>query len=258
MAARPKIELKGLLQELGLTPVQVELYLASLRHGILSVLELSHLTKINRQQIYQGAEQLVDLGLYDITRKQRRKYIPANPDKLLKLVGERRKELEETAAKIQAAIPRLADMQLPSPKRIITKYYEGLERIGQAYNDELSASKNIEGRYFGGLLDYAYEYFSASYWKRWNKRFSEQNSYGKILVHNSDAAREFARFMLRHHMETRYLVNFPLKVNIDIFGKTVLIISYEDELAIWLESPVLAQSYRIIFDSLWPLAKPFE
>ena len=78
-----------ILSELGLSRIQATLYLTSLKHGILSVLELSKITKINRQQIYAEAEKLVDLGIYELTRKQGRKYIPANPAKLVK-VGEKK------------------------------------------------------------------------------------------------------------------------------------------------------------------------
>ena len=49
-------ELK-VLKELGLTDTQITLYLTSLKSGILSVLELSKLTKINRQQIYEQTKQ---------------------------------------------------------------------------------------------------------------------------------------------------------------------------------------------------------
>jgi sugar-specific transcriptional regulator TrmB len=92
MAAKPPHDFSNkhveILLELGLSKIQAVLYLTSLRHGVLSVLELSKLTKINRQQIYEEAQKLVDLGLYEVTRKQRRKYIAADPDRLDK-VGRR-------------------------------------------------------------------------------------------------------------------------------------------------------------------------
>ena len=49
---------KDSLVALGLSPLQLKLYLTSLKHGILSVLELSKLIGVNRQQIYHDAEKL--------------------------------------------------------------------------------------------------------------------------------------------------------------------------------------------------------
>ena len=76
--------------------------------------------------------------------------------------------------------------------------------------------------------------------------------------HNSVSAEKFARDDKKYKRETRYLDNFPLKTNIDVFKNVVLIISYYDELAIWIESHMLAQSYRLLFESLWSSAKQFK
>ena len=79
-----------------------------------------------------------------------------------------------------------------------------------------------------------------------------------MLVHNSAAARETAKNDPKYKRETRWLNEFPLKVNIDIFNDTVLIVSFYDEMAVWLESRLIAGSYRIMFNTLWTQAKSFE
>lgn len=180
-----------ILSELGLSKIQAILYLTSLKYGILSVLELSKITKINRQQIYTEAEKLVDLGIYELTRKQGKKYIPANPGNLVRVGRRKIDELENILTKVSMILPQLEALSTPKKNKVIIKYFEGMSKIREAYETELEASKNTEVLSFAGSID-------------------------------------------------------------NVF------VSFQDEIAIWIEGYVLAQSYRIMFNTFWELAKPYR
>jgi len=247
-----------ILLELGLSRIQAILYLTSLKHGLLSVLELSKITKINRQQIYTAAEKLVDIGIYELTRKQGRKYIPANPIKLVKVGKKKINETEEILTKLTTILPQFEVLATPKKNKVVVKYFDGLPKIREAYEEELEVSKDTEVLSLAGSIDDVFEFFPESYWDKWNKKFVKHNSKSRMLVHNSAVARQTAEYDKQYKRETRWLQNFTLKVNIDVFNNTVLITSFYDEIAIWIESQMLAQSYRIIFNTLWELAKPFK
>ena len=248
------------LNKLGLSKTQAILYLASLKYGILSVLELSKITGISRQQIYEDAQKLIDFGLYEVTRRQGRKYIAANPSKLIKFGKRKIEATEAVLSEISVFLPSLESLALSKNKKekISIKHYEGLEKLERAYDDELAASKNTEVLSFAGSVDDVFRFFPESYWDKWNKEFVKSDSRSRMLVHNSDVARATAEHDKRYKRETRWLHSFPLKANIDVFNGTVLIVSFYDEMAIWVESRVLAESYRIMFNTLWELAKPFK
>lgn len=245
------------LAQLGLSRTQAILYLTSLKHDMLSALGLSRLTKINRQQVYEEAERLVELGLYDITRKQRRKYIPAAPSKLLTLGKQKIADAEALVSKLTTLLPKLEALPTPRKRQVIIKYYEGLDKIREAYENELEVSKNTEALSFAGSIDDVFKFFPEAYWDRWNRQFAKQGSSARMLVHNSKAARDTARYDAQYNRETRYLNNFSLKVNIDVFSNIAFIVSYYEEIAMWIESPIVAETYRIIFNILWDLANPF-
>jgi len=247
-----------ILSRLGLSKIQATLYLTSLKHGVLSVLELSKLTKINRQQIYSEAEELIELGIYELTRKQGRKYIPANPDKLIKIGKKKINETERILTELSAILPNLEALSTQKKNKIIIRYFEGIPKIKEAYEEELKVSKNTEVLSLAGLIDDIFEFLPESYWDEWNKKFVKHDSRSRMLVHNSEAARRTIENDKQYKRETRWIEKFPLKVNIDIFNNTVLIVSFHDEIAIWIESHILAQSYRIIFNTLWELSKPFK
>ena len=245
------------LEELGLSKIQAVLYLTSVQYGILSVLELSKITGINRQQIYQGAEKLLTLGLYEVTSKNKRKYLAAHPSKLEKVANERIAVAEKAAFNIADLIPELESRPSHKKNKVSVKYYEGLNKIKDAYNDELEASKNTEVISFAGSIDNIFEFLSESYWDKWNKKFTKHNSKSRMLVHFSDSAKETAKKDSEYKRETKYIDHFPLEANIDIFNDTVLIVSFKEELAVWIDSPILSRSYRIMFDALWKQGKSF-
>lgn len=245
------------LIELGLNKTQVRLYLTSLKNGTLSVLELSKLTKINRQQIYAESEKLVDLGLYDITRRQGRKYIPANPSKLLVLQENKINSLQKNFDLLSNLSKQLESAGVSAKSQVKTKYYEGLAKIKEAYEEELKQAKNTEVLSFVGSLENIYIYFPEHHWDKWNRKFVKQGSNSKMLVHYSDVAKKSVDRDSEYHRETRYLHNFPLKVNVDIFNNSILIASFQDKFALWIDSQIITHSYRIIFNSLWQQAKKF-
>ncbi len=247
-----------ILMELGLSRIQAVLYLTSLKHGTLSVLELSRMTKMNRQRIYEEAEKLVELGMYEVTRRQRRKYIAADPSKLVKVGKKKISETEATLSKLSGMLPQFEALAVPKKNKVVVKYFEGMAKIHEAYEDELDASKNTEVLSFAGSIDDIFAFFSESYWDKWNKKFIKHDSKSRMLVHHSDAARKTAEYDTHYKRETRWLQHFALKVNIDVFNNTVLVVSFYDEMAMWVESAVLAQSYRLMFNTMWELGKPFK
>ena len=248
----------NILREIGLSNNQIKMYLTSLEKGMLSALELSRLTRISRQQVYEQSEKLVELGLYDITRKQRRKYIPADPERLVKLGEKRIESMQDISKKLLDIAPILKSFSSGRKNKIETHFFEGHSKVKEAYEKELAQSKNTEVLSLAGLIDEIFKYFPEKYWDKWNRKFAQHSSRARMLVHYSEIAKKFSKKDSEYKLETRYLHNFPLRMNVDIFNDVVLIVSYADELAIWIESPIVSQSYRIMFELLWQQAKKFE
>ena len=249
---------KGSLIALGLSPLQLDLYLTSLKHGILSVLELSKHTGVNRQQIYHDAEKLVEMGLYGITRKNRRKYIAANPNKLISIGRKNIEDTENILSEINHIIPTLESIPSAKKSEITIRHYEGIKKIEEAYKEELASVSGDEILSFAGSIDNIFEFFPEKYWDKWNKQLVKQRSKSRMIVHNSEIARETAKLDNLYNRKTHWIEHLPLKTNVDVFNSTVLIVSFYDETAIWIDSRTISESYRILFNTLWSLSKPFN
>ena len=252
-----KTDLETLLA-LGLTQNQASIYLTALNRGFITASEISTMTGINRQQVYADTQKLINLGLLDITRKQRRKFIAAEPRMLARLAEKNISQANEAAQRITQTIPFLETLRTSSSTpRVNVRYFEGMKRLHDAYLQELEACRGVEVLSFVGSVEDLYQFFPESYWKSWNERFITQKNTSKMLVQDSQEARETVKLDPLYQRETRHLNPFPLKVNVDVFGDVVLVISFYDELAIWINSPIIADSYRILFKTCWNFAKPF-
>lgn len=243
------------LLRLGLTKNQVVIYGTLLQEGLLTASELARITNINRQQIYADTEKLVELGLLDITKKQQRKFIAAKATSLLSLAEKQQAEAAKTQDLIRQSLPFFESLSSHSSPQAQIKYFEGLAKIRDAYEQELAACRSTEVLSFVGSVEDLYAFFPEQFWNKWNTRFVAQKNRSKILVHDSNAARETAKHDGTYKRETRLLKDFPLKVNIDVFGNNVLIVSVHDQLATWIESSAIADSYRILFQTCWQQAK---
>lgn len=243
------------LVSIGLSKTQATIYLTALAHGMLSVLELSKRTGIHRQQIYEAAEKLVELGLLDATSKRNRKYIPARPAKLVEFGKQHAQKLDEAANVVHGLLPQLEKFAIKGKaNRVVTRHFEGLARIKEAYEEELHASKGMEVLCLAGSLDDLYEFFPEHYWDKWNKQFVKNGSTSRMLANDTAEARKSLENDTVYKRETRFLKSLPLTTNIDVFGSIVLMVSPYDALAIWIESRAIADSYRTLFEALWSKA----
>lgn len=245
------------LLALGLTKNQAVLYVAALKQGLVTATELARVTKINRQQIYADTEKLIELGLFDITKKKQRKFIAAAPAALMALAQKREMHAARATQTLAQHLPFLESLRSTNPAHAPIKYFEGLARIREAYLQELDLCKKTEVLSFVGSVGDLFKFFPEGFWKEWNARFVAKQNRCKMLVHDSIEARETTKHDQAYHRETRYLRSFPLKVNIDVFEHTVLIVSVYDELALWIESPIIADSYRLLFHTCWENAHSF-
>lgn len=246
---------KHALFELSLNNAQILLYITVLQNGIISVLELSKITKLHRQQIYENAEKLVTVGLLEKTKKERRKYIAANPEKLILLGEQNVVKAEKNLSSISNIASILNNIKSHKKKDVHLKYYEGIQKINEAFQEELIQAKGGEVMSLMGSLEDTFKFFPENYWEKWNEKAISLKIKTKVLAHFSPAVNKVINEDIHYNRQTRYLSTFPLKLNIDIFNQSVLIVSFYDELAIWIESPVVAESYRILFNTLWTLAK---
>lgn len=235
------------LKELGLTDNQITVYGTLLSSGILSVLQISAVTGINRQQLYTECDRLINHGLIQPTGKSSSRFIAAHPSALRDLAENKRKRVESISNNVSSTIDILLKLPRVSSRLMRIKYYYGLDQIRDAYDRELEESgKSDLISMTGSLYNPNFEHLPKHYWDTWNKSFDKKGKTGKYLF----GKREQVGYVDKN-IVVRLNSRLSFEPNIDVFGNSVLIVSYREQLGMWLESETLVQMFRILFDLVW-------
>jgi predicted transcriptional regulator len=245
---------KKTLRHLGLSDTQIKIYFSILQNPGISISDISKNINSNRQQIYNDTDKLISFGLVDKTKRGGRTFIPANPQRLLELAKNKESDAKESVEEITEIIPRLELLKGSFSTKMTIRYYEGLKQIEDAYNTELLQSKNAEILSFAGSVDEIFKYFPEEYWQKWNKKFVTNNNSSRMLTDSTEISKMTREHDTSYNRQTKSVAGLNMKVNIDVFENNVLIVSFQDKSAVWIESRVVADSYRTLFESLWRTA----
>lgn len=235
------------LTKLGLTKNETRVYLALLRLGSATAIEITKLSKVHRVNVYDVLERLRGKGLIStILQANKRIYEAANPEQLMQLV----KEKEELLIEV---MPELKQEFASKKEKQQVHHFFGPEGVMRAYYMMLNQNTTIYGLGGSGLnrkyLKHRHE--------MWNKERLKKKIHGKMLYY------EFTRGDKEKGWQDptakiRYLPNkFRTMGMIDICGDLVVnLLPLEgDIMAIVIENKVLADTYRQFFNFMWQFAK---
>jgi predicted DNA-binding transcriptional regulator len=140
------------LKELGLSGGQIKVYEAVLELGISTINKVQEKTAIERRNIYDILNKLIEFGLISYTiEKGKRTYHCTNPNKILDEIKEKERRLKE----LEMQIPSVKNLFELSKPDIKAEVFRGNESIKTLFNE---------------ILDY-----KESYWMGGNS-FEEYNS----------------------------------------------------------------------------------
>jgi len=118
------------LEELGLSPNEVRVYLASLELGAATVLQIAAKSAVVRPTAHVAVGALVKRGLVSSHTRGKKQYFQAErPGQLLRIVEEEKKKLADRESKLKSMLPGLESLILLSKEKPEVKYYEGLEGL---------------------------------------------------------------------------------------------------------------------------------
>src|SRR3989344_3560466 len=159
------------LVRVGLTKNEAKVYLALLKLGSATVVEITKTAKVHRVNVYDVIERLTEKGLISsVIQTDKRIFQPADPDQLLELI----KEKEELLINI---LPSLrAEFEIKKEKQDVHHFF-GAEGIMRAYYMMLDQKATIYGLGGSGLnrkyLEHRHD--------MWNKERLKRKIKGKLL-----------------------------------------------------------------------------
>jgi len=233
---------------LGLTKNEAKVYLALLRLGKATAVEITKQSHVHRVNAYDVLERLQQKGLIATVFQANKKiYDAANPEQLSTLIKEKQELLEQVMPSLQQ------EFKLKKEKQQVY-HFLGVEGVMQAYSMILEQNTTLYALGGSGLnrkyLKHRHEI--------WNKERIKRGIKGKGLYYEFTRKTGAAGWKKDKTMEIRYLPDkFRTLGMVDICGDLVVnLLPIEGSImAIVIENKTLADTYRQFFEFIWQFAK---
>jgi sugar-specific transcriptional regulator TrmB len=236
------------LLELGLTDHEAKVYLANLRLGSARVEEIAKRAGVLRTTCYDILKSLVEKGFAGYVIKSGVKYYSAaDPKKLLSILDEKRKRVQEVLPALEA----MKESVLAKPK---IELFEGKEGIKSAYERMMAAKAEVMGygnaeRSWGFLVYYLPAYV---------RRRVKAGIKSRLILEKSARSEEIRNRDTKEKRQTRFLPAMKgMEAVVYIFGDKIAMMTFvqREPIAVIIENKEIADSQRIIFEALWKTAK---
>jgi sugar-specific transcriptional regulator TrmB len=243
------MEIKHVLENIGLSSLEAQVYLSLVTHGRMSVSLLSQDTGIYRPTIYRILPMLVENGLVScIIVKKRKLYLAEDPSRLSKLITNKKNDLE-------AVLPDLSRMFGSIQTKPVISFYEGKKSIQHIYETMTDRLKKGEAFYrYESPRDHKIlrNYYPELYRKRTGGLDGEIE---KFVITNEVTEKDRLKRLTRH---TRYIPGdidaFDYNISQVIYKDTVMFIDYDTETATVIQNKRFAdlqlRLFKILFSKL--------
>ena len=238
------MEIKHILEQLGLKDKKADVYLAALELGSATVIEISKKAGIKRTTCYDILMDLIKMGLVSETSKgKKRLFIGEDPEKILG-------DLENKEKLLSGILPQLKAVYNIKGVKPKIRFYEGKEGLREVYADTL--------KYSGEIAAFASEDVVRALGREWAddylKKRVKKNIRARVILPKTEYVSKIVgedRELLR----TSKLIDpqkYPFSIEINIYGhKKVALMSSREETGIIIEGDEVYKTMKLIFELLW-------
>lgn len=243
------LEPKQLIQNIGLNEKQAKVYLALLELGVETPAKIAQRADIKRPTAYVLLDELVEKGFVSRVEGKKKKFKAEHPDKL-------KFKLRENLATFERSLPWLLSLINKEKELPNVRFFKGVKEVQAAYKESLLIP-NSELLSFGsaGTVLTKFEGFIEAYIKERVNR----NIFCRAITDTNKVVEDMLPRDKKELRETRILDpwQFNQEVEIDIYGNKLTAISFEDNkfIAVILESKVIVEALRQMFEIIWGVAR---
>jgi sugar-specific transcriptional regulator TrmB len=250
------------LEELGLSPNEVKVYLASLELGAATAQQIAGKAAVPRPTTYVAIGGLVKRGLVSSHTRGKKQYFQAErPEVLMRIINEEKSRIFERESKLKQLLPGLESLIVMAKEKPDVKYYEGIDGL-ESMRDVLlgvQADEIISIVNHNAHRRVVPEASNVLYGHKLKK--TKMNG-RQIILHNKKE--KLADFVTSASNYKRKLYLTKEKAGfgeISVFGNYIALIAYLDKpFGFLMKSPDIADIARMLFDLAWESKKirPFQ
>ncbi len=229
-----------ILKTLGLNDSELKTYLAALKHGAGTVVELTKHTGLSRQAIYLAIESMTERGLMSsVLHGKKRLFAAEPPSKLLAYAKRKESEMKERIHDLEHSLPEL-ELQIGG-ERPMVRMYEGKEAV-RAYLSDVQKDKPKEVHEIADLdaLDIALSKEDLDPVRNEIKKTNTKvvAFYGRKSTYSSD----------KPHTHAIAPEHSGFKSNITIYGNKIALVTLSGKVySVIIEDAHLADALRLLF-----------
>lgn len=246
------MKIKSILGQVGLTGNEAKIYLALLELGSALAGELTKRSGVNRTNVYDALDRLIEKGLVSYVVKANRKYFEATPpDRILRYLDEIQNELKKKKKMVNSIIPELEVKRKLGKQPQEATIYKGRKGLKSITEDILKEKKHMF--VFGAQGNFISLF--PHYGNHWHVRR------GKLKIPVTVIYNEKVRSQ-KIKANWKY---FEMRFNSNLYDTPSTTWIYGDKVAIviWLNQPIItlirskevAKSYKQFFNVLWNNSK---
>ncbi len=229
------------LKKIGLDEAEIKVYLASLELGETNISRIAKKSGVKRTTTYLVADSLKEKGLMRSIKKKNKNFFYAEDPRRLK------EQMEESVKEINKAIPNLLAIANFIDKKPQIRFFEGQEGIKEVFKDTLKYPKQEIQAWFPRV----FESFIDSYYvpKRLEKKI-----WVRAIMPDSEKAKKFVLLDQQQLRKSKLISKdkFNMQIEISLYGKNkIAIISFDEEIALIIESQKIHESLKSIFEIMW-------
>ncbi len=240
---------KELLEEIGLTKAEINVYLALLELGSSTTGPIVEKSRASSSKIYEILDKLIQKGLVSyIIQEGIKHFEAADPKRILDYLQEKQSKLQEQTQEIKAMLPELELKKTLSKYKSEATIYKGIKGMQTAFKELLKGPKSTNYVFVVGEMDERLNDF-------FKKLYVERAARGiRTKTIFSEAGRGYYESRKGTPLfEGKVIGTTTSPATINIYGTKVNMRmgTSKDVLCVMIDNKELAESFLEQFDALW-------
>jgi len=235
-----------ILEELGLTKNEIQIFITLVKRGILSATQVATYTGLNRPYVYYALDRLLEKGyISQIKVKGKKNFQAVKFEQLI--------SLEEHKVEIfKKFIQDLEKQRGRTKEEISVEVFKGRFVVKNIFKRCISEIKPNQEMLYIGIDEEKMESIEPIYLKKVLNYFVEKNIKERVIIKKGGKRLLYAKNTKYKHLD-KNLIGNTAKI---IYQNTVIELIYSDPIyAIVIDNKNLAQTEKKQFEVFWKLAK---
>ena len=243
---------KELLEEIGLTKSEINVYLALLELGSSSTGKIVDKSKASSSKIYEILDRLMQKGLVSFIVKSGVKYFEAAPpERIMDYMREKEEKFNQQKQELKHIIPELELKRKLSKYKSEATIFKGIEGAKTVYDDILKTLKKGDEYYLMGAHKVTQPFFD--FIRHYHRQRVKKGIKIKILY--SEAGKEWAKAIKDLPLtQIKFAPSQLLSSSFVLMyaDKTLLIVATKTDLTFFrIENKEVTDSFKSQFELLW-------